>query len=412
MAIEILKKNDYLLPKLVSFTLLLVSLMMGYIFYLQNAILVGLPVLETSDVKAYKNAAAFLIDGRFLYGKEYTNFSSFDLPWIMSPFAASLFIPMIIVPDGWLYPVQIIANLSMLMLVMLILLRKRLSSLSPAILASIMLGMLIISASYSPVQNTLLTGQVNIFILTLIILDTIYLREKHPNLQGFLTGVAAGIKIVPLIFIVYYFLTKQYKAAQNALIGFASTIAIGFIIATESSLYYWGRFGFIRNASSLEYYITNSFNQSINGLILRSEMIPSELKQLLWFIISSIVGIVVLAFSVSVYRNGKVLESVIMVGFASLLCSPLSWIHHGVWVVPAMILLLIYSQNSQKYFFYWIFGSILLIKQFIGPFEPNIMFSFTKNYWFNTNWWVIVYIIFIVFIIIKNINFSRTNFKK
>lgn len=401
MFTRLVKANNFLLLKVSALSLLAVVSTMGYVFYFQNAVFFELPVLETSDIKAYKNAAGFVIMGDYLYGDDFRYVSGSDLPWIMSPFAALIFAPLLVIPDGLLYPVQIVFNLFMVLSIILIILRKEILSMRfiPAVFT--ILGLLYLSAAYSPVQNALLTGQVNILLLVLIIIDTVYLKDKNSKFQGFLTGVAAGIKIVPLIFIVYYFLTKQYRSAVKALVGFFATVTVGFTVIFESSVEYWARLGFLRNTSHLEDYISNIFNQSINGLILRSENIPYELKQTTWFIVAASVGVVVLGFAAHLYKKGYILESVLIVGFGSLLCSPLSWIHHGVWVVPAMLMFLKYSWVDQKYFFYWVFGSILLIKQFLGNHESNIMFAWNQGYWFNLNWWVIVYTGFIVLIMFE-----------
>lgn len=400
MFIATFKNNSSLFLKVASLTLLFTVSIIGYVFYVANASILGLPVVETSDVKIYKNAAEFLVSGKYLYGDEYRYFSGVDLPWRMSPFSALIFAPLIFIPDELIYPVQIVFNIILIVIIIVLILGKVLEQVSPKFATVMLVGLTFITTAYSPIQNIFITGQVNLFLMFLILVDTIYVKGKHPKIGGFLVGVAAGIKIIPLIFIVYYFLTKQYRSVVNALTGFVLTILIGFIVSAENSLEYWFNLLFIKQTGELEAVF---HNQSINGIILKTDSIPEELKQITWLIIAGIVGTIMIAFSAYLYKYGRTLEPVILVGFASLLCSPLSWIHHGVWVLPAMLLILKYAEDKQKYFFYWVFGSILLVKQYLGIYEPNIISALLKSTIINSNWWVILYIIFSLPIIVKNV---------
>jgi len=328
----------------------------------------------------------------------------------MSPFSTLLFTPLLAIPDSALYVVQIVFNILMLSIVAIVILNQKVNSIPTILKLPTMIILIIVGTAYAPVQNTLLTGQVNIFLLTLIILDTLYLRSKYPKYQGFLVGVVAGIKIVPMIFIVYYLLTRQYRAALNSVVALVGTIAVGFLISFQNSISYWLELGFIRNSETLKDYIGNSFNQSINGFILRTDVIPDDAKTLLWLLLAGFIGLVVLITATYVYRQGKILDSVLLVGFASLLCSPLSWIHHGVWVFPFMVMLFSYSFKEPKYFAYWVLGSIFMIKQFLIFIEPNIIFSALNGSLLAENWWIIVYLSSIVYIASKNLN-SRMRIK-
>src|SRR5207248_2366299 len=79
-------------------------------------------------------------------------------------------------------------------------------------------------------------------------------------------GVAAGIKLIPGIFILYLLLTRRWRAAGVALVSFAGTVAVAFVVAPGESARYWGG-AFL--ATGRIGHTEETGNQSLSGLVAR-----------------------------------------------------------------------------------------------------------------------------------------------
>ncbi|URN12615.1 glycosyltransferase 87 family protein [Streptomyces radiopugnans] len=96
---------------------------------------------------------------------------------------------------------------------------------------------LVLAACLLPVRIQLIAGQINMFLLLLVLLD---FSRRSDRLRGVGIGIAAGLKITPLIFIVYLLVTRRWAAARNALAAFLATVAVGFLVLPGDAARYWG----------------------------------------------------------------------------------------------------------------------------------------------------------------------------
>jgi alpha-1,2-mannosyltransferase len=78
-----------------------------------------------------------------------------------------------------------------------------------------------------PAQRALFLGQVEMVLMALVTWDLC--QPDGRRLKGAVTGLAAGIKLVPLLFIVYLLLTRRFRQAAVATGAFAVTAVIGLI---------------------------------------------------------------------------------------------------------------------------------------------------------------------------------------
>ena len=183
----------------------------------------------------------------------------------------------------------------------------------------------------APVLSVLDLGQIGLVLMALVLADTLPRRRRLP--QGLLVGAATAIKLVPGIFIPYWMLTKRPRAAVTGLV-----VAIGLWILTallrpDLSSSYWldvvfdpGRTGDARVL----------VDQSINGALLRTGFAQPAL----WAIIAGVALVVGYARARAAHAAGDELAAVSLVALAGLLASPVSWIHHAVWIVPVTGVLL------------------------------------------------------------------------
>jgi alpha-1,2-mannosyltransferase len=180
-----------------------------------------------------------------------------------------------------------------------------------------------------PVAMTLLFGQVNLVLLALVVCD-LALPDRVKG-KGIGIGLAAGIKLTPLLFIPYLLFTRRVKAAAVSALTFAVTVGLGFALLPRASSVYWS--GQLFRPSS--YFHLD--NQSLNGVILRlTQAGPGA--HAYWLVAAVVVGIAGLTASVLASRRGHELLGLVACAATGLLVSPVSWSHHYVYVVPALVL--------------------------------------------------------------------------
>src|ERR1700734_239826 len=181
-----------------------------------------------------------------------------------------------------------------------------------------------------PVAMTLFFGQINLVLLALVVGD-LALPDRIKG-KGIGIGLAAGIKLTPLIFIPYLLFTRRVKAAAVSALTFAVTVGLGFALLPHASAVYW-RGQFARPGSN-HFHLDN---QSLNGVILRLTHVGPH-AHAYWLVAAVAVGLAGLATSILARRRGPELLGPVAGAATGLLGSPLTWSHHYVYVVPALVL--------------------------------------------------------------------------
>ena len=202
-----------------------------------------------------------------------------------------------------------------------------------------------------PVAMTLFYGQINLVLLALVVGD-LALPDRIKG-KGIGIGLAAGIKLTPLIFIPYLLFTRRVRAAAVSALTFAVTVGLGFALLPRASAVYWGG-QFFR--PSKHFHLDN---QSLNGVILRlTHAGPGA--HAYWLVAAVVVGIAGLATSILASRRGHELLGLVACAATGLLVSPVSWSHHYVYVVPALVL----AAYGPRRLGYRILGAALVVGLF------------------------------------------------
>jgi alpha-1,2-mannosyltransferase len=245
------------------------------------------------------------------------------------PFAAALFVPpaalpAVIVVLAWeLASVAAFAWACVLSL--------RLAGCRPskaAVVAVVGAGLVL-----EPVYHTLFLGQVNVFLLALVLTDI--WRVARGKRAGVGIGLAAAIKLTPAIFIVLLLLTRRTKDALIAAGTFAACTGLGFLVDPSASRLYWTRL-FYDTSRVRVTYISNQSLDSADARILGGVSHVGA-----WYlVIEVIVGVLGLAVATSLARRNDWLGAAAVTGTTGLMVSPVSWTHHWVWIMPALIVLL------------------------------------------------------------------------
>jgi alpha-1,2-mannosyltransferase len=187
-----------------------------------------------------------------------------------------------------------------------------------------------------PVYHTLYQGQINLILMALILVDVWLVAQGRR--AGFAIGIAAAIKLTPAIFAVMLLLTGRragVRAAVTSAVSFVCCGLFGFVVAPEASKLYWTKLFHDTSRVGVPYIS----NQSPFGAAAR--ILDGVANIGPWFAVVTVaLAAAGLTIAVAYARRGDWLAAAATTGTTGLLVSPISWAHHWVWVVPALILLL------------------------------------------------------------------------
>ncbi|MEV4275838.1 glycosyltransferase 87 family protein [Actinoplanes xinjiangensis] len=203
---------------------------------------------------------------------------------------------------------------------------------------------LCLTIAFEPVRETISFGQVNTLLLALVAGDMILGLDKGRKWAGVGIGLATAIKLTPGVFILYLLVTRRWRALGTA-IGTATgvTLLAGAIFPDESREF-WTSALWDTNRVGLLHYLSN---QSERGMLARLPI--EEIESRVWLVL------VLATLAVWAWRVAKAREDVIgglaLTGLLSCLISPVTWIHHCVWLIPALIRCLSYFEEHRSRFY-------------------------------------------------------------
>jgi alpha-1,2-mannosyltransferase len=180
-----------------------------------------------------------------------------------------------------------------------------------------------------PVGRNLDLGQVEIFLTLACILDVIPAKTAWP--RGLLVGLASAVKLTPGLFILYFIVTKQWRAAATASVTtvIAWTIA-AIVFPADSWRYFVGGVGLDLSRIGG---VVGPANQSLWGALHRA--FGSD-GQVMWVLAAFLVTIFGLLRARTANAHQQRMAAATLVGLTSVLVSPVSWLHHGIWLIPAV----------------------------------------------------------------------------
>ena len=187
------------------------------------------------DAAVYREGAIALVNGDSLYAQPF-DMGDISLPFIYPPIGAVLFAP-------WGYfsfiSVELAGNLVVIVSSLLLLLCLYLVTNAVLRGRDKLLAFTIASISWpitlfaEPVFLNADLGQINILIMTLVIIDLLPVKRRLP--RGVLIGLAAAIKFTPLAMLLYFLVKKDFRGIINAVISLLAFTAIGAMLAWENT---------------------------------------------------------------------------------------------------------------------------------------------------------------------------------
>ena len=248
-----------------------------------------------------------------------------------SPFAAIVFVPVAALP---LAVARVLWDLvSVVALAYSCILILKLAGYRPSRIA--VAGVVAAAMALDPVWQTLFLGQINLILLALILTDIWLVSRGSSRLAvGVGVGVAAAIKLTPAIFIVFFLLARRTKAALVAAGTFIVCGLIGFLVAPRASKLYWEHLSHDTKRVGAPYIS----NQSPYGTAIRIAEGQGHIGAW-WIIVPLAFAVIGLTAAAILARRHDWLGATAVTGTTGLLVSPISWAHHWVWVLPALVLL-------------------------------------------------------------------------
>jgi alpha-1,2-mannosyltransferase len=232
---------------------------------------------------------------------------------------------------------------------------------------------LCLAAAFEPIRETVNFGQVNALLLGVVAADLLLLVRRGSRWGGVGVGLATAVKLTPGIFVLYLLVTGRWRAALTATgAAAAGTVAAG-AVAPDASREFWTHALWNTDRVGSLAFISN---QSLQGVVARLDLGP--LGTPLWL------TLVVAALAVWAVRcrravaGGAEATGLALTGVVGCLVSPVTWVHHLVWLLPALVLLVDHgvaappgSRRRRRLLGLAIFGYALLISRFVWIWEKG-----------------------------------------
>jgi|tagenome__1003787_1003787.scaffolds.fasta_scaffold20964552_3 alpha-1,2-mannosyltransferase len=282
------------------------------------------------DLKVYRGAVQWWLDHRPLY-TFHRNRTVYGFTY--PPFAALTMLPLALVGQTTAMTLQVVANGLLVVAFTWWLVRPVADRHGWPRVFSVALAVPLVYA-LEPVRETIGYGQVNLYLAALVVLDVVGVRRGW-RWAGVGTGIATAVKLTPGLFILYFLLTGRRRTAGIALGTFAGATLLAALVAPSTSRQFWTSTLFDTSRVGR---IESGANQSVLGLIARLGGTDRSGTGT-WLLAAAAVVAFGMWRAVRAFRAGDEVAGVTLTGLTACLASPISWTHHLVWVVPAIVVL-------------------------------------------------------------------------
>jgi alpha-1,2-mannosyltransferase len=294
------------------------------------------------DIDVYRMGGRAWLDGTSLYrdGVLFHTVAGLNLPFTYPPLAAAVFAPFAWLSlDAASATITVITFALLVVTTLIVLTRlrvwerftavpgpawRRRSFLAAAIVAPAVVYL-------EPLRSNFEFGQINVVLMTLVIADCVPRRTPWP--RGLLLGIAIALKLTPAVFLLYFLLRRDTRALLVSVASAVFATAIGFVVAGRDSWEYWTETVRDTDRIGTATYLTN---QNIAGTLARLGLAETP-RFVIWLVACfAVLGLTVWAVRCVLRRDQPVL-ALMCVAMFGLVVSPVSWSHHWVWGLPAIL---------------------------------------------------------------------------
>jgi len=187
-------------------------------------------------------------------------------------------------------------------------------------------------ALFEPLRDTFSFGQVNLLLLALVLVDAWLLATGRERRAGIGIGLAAAVKLTPALFIGLLLVARRWRAAAVATVVAVGATGFAAVVAPDASRYYWTDALWDTTRVGRLDYVSN---QSLQGILARL----GEPDRAVWAVA------VLLTLGVWVLRTRRAVAAgdwaaaFALTGLTACLVSPITWVHHLVWLLPSFAVL-------------------------------------------------------------------------
>jgi alpha-1,2-mannosyltransferase len=294
------------------------------------------------DIDVYRMGGQAWLDGKPLYTGNvmFHTLGGLDLPFTYPPLAAIVFTPFTLLSlDAASVTITVITLVLLVVSTTLVLSgldvwpRTRVGA-EPAWLRRGWLAAAIVAFALvylEPIHSNFDFGQINVVLMTLVIADCVPRRTPWP--RGILLGLAIALKLTPAVFLLFFLLRRDTRTLVTAAVSVVVATLLGFALAWQDSWEYWTHT--VAHTDRIGSASLNT-NQNIAATLARTALGDGG-RFALWVL----AGVLVLAVTVwaarRALRAGEPMLALICVAMFGLLVSPVSWSHHWVWALPAVM---------------------------------------------------------------------------
>lgn len=315
------------------------------------------------DFNIYHHYGQILLSGRSPYGPEYTEGIPFNYP----PSSFILFAPLALLPLKSATMIFTAFSLLFFIITGNIFLKNFFPS---KITRCILLVLLL---QNFPVKFTLVTGQVNLIVISLLLMAFVYDQKNSPAAAGLFWGLAAAVKLTPLTLILYFLLRKRcLSVLTGALLILFSNLF--FVAIQPQNIYYFGTH--LPSLLEKSGFVTSFYDQSLRAFIsrlgLESDVFLSNTIIILLFVL------VIWNFWTrrAPLRNLIFFSQILLI---TTIGNSFAWQHHFVLTFPAFITASYLSLRKNS----WLYFSLIFISAvLIGSHIPDISHPPTTNPFF------------------------------
>ena len=358
--------------------LLILFAAIGLFLILKTIFLGGHP-----DFEVYYAAARAFLEGKNFYLAT----SSAGTTFIYPPIALLLAIPFSIFP--FLTAQMIWTAISILVFLISVLLLLTINN--EKFFSNRFLFLFGMAFFSFPAKFTLGMGQINMFILLLLVVFLYFIQQKRSKIAAFFLSLGFNIKLFPLLLPILFIIRKQWKLLFY-IISFTVGICL-FSVIIFSPRMLWE---FLSSISPGIVFSTRTdyYNQALSGFVFRLMSVSTPAD-----IVIKIISVVLLLVTVYfVWRDGNKKKD-LFVGLIitlQLLINSFSWQHYFVWLlIPyAQIFYSLVERRARKSEYIPLFLSYFLTQSNLAhPYAFPLLFQ--SHVFFGTLflWGYILYII-------------------
>lgn len=195
-----------------------------------------------------------------------------------------------------------------------------------------------------------LFGQINLVLMALCIADIF--REPRSRLgrwlpRGVLIGIAGAIKLTPMLFLIFFLVSRRWRDAAITLASFGGATLLAFAVFPRSSLtFFTDTLWHLSDKVELDGFFTTSGNNSLTGAVA----VVAPWGRTAGTLLAVLVTIFCLWAAARVDLRLGLGPAALIVGLTASIASPISWIHHWVYLLPALVYFFFYGDTLRRWF--------------------------------------------------------------